>query len=210
VGVVLRKVVADDTAVTHYATSTQAWERWYDEYRFGALLIFPPASLRNRVNALRRTYDPRSQAICDAHISLTVPVKRPLCAADALELGGVVARLRAFETRWGPPYQYPGVPGVVLRVEPVSLLRRLVRQLERCPCFQPASPRRHPFSPHMTIAEFITLEQSTALVTALETEHLEGRFSVREIAYAVPDESFHFTERASWRLGPRPISGAAR
>jgi hypothetical protein len=53
----------------------------------------------------------------------------------------------------------------------------------------------------MTIAEFITLEESTGLVRDLAGGGLGGRFWCTEVVYAVPDATFHFTERASWPLG---------
>lgn len=60
----------------------------------------------------------------------------------------------------------------------------------------------------MTIAEFITMEQGTTLLRTLASEELEGRFSCTEVVYAVPDATFHFSERMSWPLGPSgPLSG---
>jgi hypothetical protein len=55
----------------------------------------------------------------------------------------------------------------------------------------------------MTIAEFITMEQSVVLLGDLAGERLEGRFWCSEVVYAVPDAAFHFTERSAWPLGPR-------
>lgn len=184
-----------------YATPTAEWEPWYEEYRYGALYLFPPEPVRGRINALREVHDGRSQAICDAHISLTVPLPGPLMAAEAEEIGGVVSRWSRFAIHWGPPFQYPGVAGVVLRIEPAPLLEQLVRDLECCAAFRGAAPRRYPFSPHMTIAEFLTLEGSEALVRSLDGAGLVGAFPCPDVAYAVPDATFHFTERMVWPLG---------
>ena len=186
--------------ITNYVVPSALWEAWYEEYRFGALYLFPPPPVRARVNALRGEYDPRSQAICDAHVSLTVPLPRPLTQADAAEIADRLGAVHAFTLQWGPPYQYPGVPGVVLRVAPEEPLARLVGALEACRCFVGAPARRHPFSPHMTIAEFITLEDSSRLVDQLSARALEGTFVCDEVFYAVPDATFHFTERHSWPL----------
>jgi 2'-5' RNA ligase len=191
----------ETTLITTYALPTAAWEPWYEEYRYGALYLYPPGPLREQINTLRQRYDPRSQAICDAHISLTVPVPRPLRSADAIEIRRVAQRLSAFEITWGPPYQYPGVPGLVLRIEPAARLLALVSALEACTCFHGAGQRRHPFSPHMTIAEFITLEQSAVLARELASSGLEGHFWCTQVVYAVPDAAFHFTERDAWPLG---------
>jgi 2'-5' RNA ligase len=189
------------TPITTYVAPTASWEPWYEEYRYGALYLFPPPGVRAEVNALRQRYDPRSQAICDAHISLTVPLPRPLMPADAAELAGVAQAHAPFEVRWGPPFQYPGVAGVVLRIEPAPALQQLVTALETCGCFRGAVPRRYPFSPHMTIAEFITLDESEALVEELRIRPLSGRFECPPVTLAVPDQTFRFTERVAWPVG---------
>lgn len=189
-------------AITAYADPTAAWEPWYEEYRYGALYVFPPSTVRARVNALRERHDPRSQAICEAHVSLTVPLPQPLSPAQAAEVAGVLRTTPSFEITWGPVHQYPGIPGVVLKIGPVAHLQQLVSRLEACACFRGAAARRYPFSPHMTIAEFISLEKSADLVSDLMGEELGGHFRCTEIVYAVPDAAFHFTERMSWPLGP--------
>ncbi len=193
--------------ITTYPAPQPGWESWYETYRYGALYVFPPPDLRARVNALRHRYDPRSQAICDAHISLTVPLPAPLSHNAAAELHDVVGAIPPFMVRWGPPYQYPGIPGVVLRIQPVEPFHALVRALEGCACFAHAAPRPHPFSPHMTVAEFITGPRTGEILAELHGTDLEGEFACTEVAYAVPDATFRFTERAVWRLGAAAAQG---
>lgn len=196
-----------DGTITTYAAPQPSWESWCESYRFGALYVFPPLEVRTRVNALRQHYDARSQAICDAHISLTVPVPAPLTHAAAAELHDVIGATPPFMVQWGPPHQYPGIPGVVLRIQPVERFVALVRALEGCACFADAAPRPHPFSPHMTIAEFITGPRSDEILAELGGVDLEGAFPCTEVAYAVPDASFRFTERAVWRIGASAARG---
>ena len=186
--------------VTIYVTPPPSWEPWYHDYRYGAFYLFPPEPLRGQVNVLRARYDPTSQAICDAHISLTVPVPRPLTDADAAEITAALRAVPAFDVAWGPPWQYPAIPGVVLRIEPAPVIARLVAMLEGCACFAGAAPRRYPFSPHMTIAEFVTLERTAAILAELAGAGLAGTFRCTSVAYAVPDADFHFTERVEWPL----------
>lgn len=186
--------------VTDYAEPAPHWADWYAEYRYGALYLFPPPPLRSRINALRSRHDPRSQAICDAHVSLTVPLPRPLTVLDADDIAAALRGVAPFDVLWGPPYQYPGVPGVVLRIAPERTLAALVRTLEARRCFAGAAPRHHPFSPHMTIAEFINLRQSADLLAQLHGQDLTGQFRCTEIVYAVPDADFRFTERYRWAL----------
>lgn len=199
--------MGEDGAITTYAAPQPSWESWFETYRFGALYVFPPPDLRARVNALRHHYDARSQAICDAHISLTVPLPAPLTLTAAAELHDVIGATPPFIVQWGPPYQYPGIPGVVLRIQPIEPFAALVRALESCACFAHAAPRPHPFSPHMTIAEFIMGPRSREILAELGGLDLDGEFPCTEVAYAVPDATFRFTERAVWRTGTSAAQG---
>jgi 2'-5' RNA ligase len=182
--------------ITQYASDLSSWEVWQREYRFGALFLFPPNPLRDQVNALRAKYDPRSQAICDAHISLTIPLPRIITARDWAELMQVTSRIAPFTVTYGPPRSYAGIPGVVLNIEPFEQFKQLVLALESVDAFAQATPRRYPFSPHMTIAEFITLERTEELLKELPREELMGAFECHAVSFAVPDEAFHFAERA--------------
>jgi 2'-5' RNA ligase len=186
----------DQAPFAGYATAMAHWEEWQQEYRFGVLLIYPPEPLRTRINSLRTLHDPRSQAICDAHISMTVPFPRPVTAEDWAALAAVGDQFAPVTVVYGPPRQYPGVPGVVLNIEPADRLSQLVTALESLPVFAHAVARRYPFSPHMTIAEFITLERTAELLQELPAAELGGTFECRTLAYAVPDEQFHFSARA--------------
>jgi 2'-5' RNA ligase len=183
-----------------YTGATSQWEDWQIEYQFGAFYVFPPDELRQKINRLRERFDPKSQFYCDAHISLTVPLPKALTSSDLKRFGHALAALKSFEVNYGPPTSYPGIPGVVLKIEPKSQFELLVEILESVDSFQGAKPRHHPFSPHMTIAEFITLERTAELINELTPLRLEGAFVCDTIAYAVPDSTFHFTERCLIRL----------
>jgi 2'-5' RNA ligase len=181
--------------VTQYESNIRHWEDWKKEYRFGVLLIFPPEPLLAQVNALRTKYDPQSQAACDAHISLTIPLPRPISEAQWSELEPIVSAIEPFPIHYGPLKNYLPHPGVCLAIEPQDALNRLRAALETAPVFAGAPVRKYPFSAHMTIAEFITIEQTEALMDELKQVAPEGVFVCTSVAYAVPDANFHFIER---------------
>jgi 2'-5' RNA ligase len=181
--------------ITEYESSISHWQEWQQEYQFGVLLIFPPNPPLAQVNTLRAIYDPRSQAACDAHISLTVPLPRPMSAAHWSELESLVADIAPFPIRYGPLRHYLPYPGVCLAIEPQNLLDNLRRKLESASVFTGASTRSHPFSAHMTLAEFISVEQTQALMQELAGVAPTGTFTCSGVSYAVPDTHFHFTER---------------
>jgi 2'-5' RNA ligase len=81
-------------------------------------------------------------------------------------------------------------------------LDRLRRALETCEVFAGAGPRPYPFWPHMTIAEFVSLDATKELVRQIGGDRAPaGSFVCDHLSYLVPDESFHFTERRVLKLG---------
>jgi 2'-5' RNA ligase len=181
--------------ITQYESAISHWQEWQQEYQFGVLLIFPPNPPLTRVNTLRATYDPQSQAICDAHISLTIPLPRPMSAIHWSELESLVAGIAPFPIQYGPLRHYLPYPGVCLAIEPQDLLDNLRRKLESASAFTDAPTRKYPFSAHMTIAEFISVEQTEALMHGLVDVAPTGTFMCNGVSYVVPDTQFHFTER---------------
>jgi hypothetical protein len=121
---------------------------------------------------------------------------RQLDSQSWTQLQDLLITIRPFEVEYGPVYSYPGICGVVLRAGPAEILCELVETLEAAPAFKSAPPRKYPFSPHMTIAEFITLERTQQLCDELSPKGLVGSFACNRIAYAVPDAKFHFKEVA--------------
>lgn len=187
--------------ITHYAADISHWQDWAQEYRFGVLLISPPNPLLAQVNALRATHDPASQAVCAAHISLTTPLARPIGESDWRELEAIASTMEPFVIHYGPLLNLD--PTVCLAIEPQAELDKLRIALETAAAFAGAPARRYPFLPHMTIAEFITVEQSAQLMLALEDVAPSGSFPCTGVAYAVPEANFHFTERRWLQLGRR-------
>ena len=186
--------------VTSYEADIGHWEDWQKGYRFGTLLILPPDPPLTQVNALRAEHDPRSQSICGAHISLTIPLPRPLSKANWSELESIASDTQPFPIHYGPLTHYLPHPGVCLAIEPQSELDRLRAALETASLFEGAPARTHPFSAHMTIAEFISAERTESLMAELAGLAPEGAFACTGVSYAVPDADFHFAERKRLEL----------
>ena len=55
-----------------------SWEAWQRDYRYGVILVLPPPQVAAPIDALRQVYDPKSHAICSAHISVSDPLRREL------------------------------------------------------------------------------------------------------------------------------------
>jgi 2'-5' RNA ligase len=181
--------------LTDYAEKMTGWEEWQHAYRFGLLLIYPPDPVRSQVNLLRARCDPKSAAICDGHISLTVPLPRPLSKSAWQELSSAAGTVRAITIKYGPLSHYLPHPGIVLAIQPQNELDRLRLVLEQTAPFTGAVDRSWPFSAHMTIAEFITVERTNELMEELRDVAPNGQFVCDSVSLAVPDEAFRFEER---------------
>src|SRR5215475_6711351 len=186
--------------ITEYTLDISQWQEWEKGYQSGVILIFPPEPLLTQVNVLRARYDPRSQATCDAHISLTVPLPRPISHSHWREIEAIASGIESFPIQYGPLRHYLPHPGVCLTIEPQDELNWLRMELESASVFSGAPERKYPFSAHMTIAEFITMEQTLSLMDELRTIAPMGSFICESVAYAVPDSDFHFTERGRLTL----------
>ncbi len=183
--------------ITEYVTEREMrdWKPWQREYRFGVLLIFPPEPPLSEVNRLRSRWDPISQAACDAHVSLTVPLALPLDESHWSQLATVASGVDRFVVEYGPLKDYLPHPGVTIDIKPEDKIDSLRVALENTPAFENAPPRRYPYSPHMTIAEFISVQETRRLMIELKETAPRGTFMLEKVSYAVPDANLHFSER---------------
>jgi len=188
-------------AVTEYASGRSWAKAWQHEYRYGVWLIYPPEPHRSAVTALRERYAWSQSSRCDAHISLSLPLPRPVTAADVAELQAALSQVQPFRVSFGPLVRQPAHRGVVLEVSPQDSLRALLEKVEATSAFAGAVPRKYPFWAHLTIAEMVTWEQTYAIIEELADLPLSGEFDLAYLSYAVPDEEFSFTERARVYLG---------
>jgi len=88
--------------ITQYANE-QLWEQeWQKEYKYGVILFIPPEPILSTVNELREKYDKFSANGCCAHISLTMPLKKPLTIAGINEIKRKLLDFKKFEVHYGP------------------------------------------------------------------------------------------------------------
>ncbi len=90
---------------------------------------------------------------------------------------------------------------IYLPVVPRHRIERLRSVLLATGLFRLDLPHTDGFVPHLTLSEF-----GTAPIAALGAElpHPQAMsFFVEAVAWAVPDEAFHFTVRRTFRLGRR-------
>lgn len=184
----------------HGATNDQ-WDAWQTGYRFGAFYIFPPLGVIEPIDALRQAHDPKSAAICHAHVNLSEPLPGPMTDRQADEVREALAAVEPFDIRYGLLRDFLPHPGGCYAVAPENRISELRHTLHRTSIFEDQPLTRAHIAPHMTIAEFITVERTSELLDELQGRVPEGSFRCDSVAYAVPDARFHFEPCATFRLG---------
>jgi 2'-5' RNA ligase len=184
-----------------YVNDTSSWEDWQREYLHGAFYIFPPDEVIDRVDDLRERYDPRSAAICQAHISLTEPLARRLTAEDIVEVTQALRDVAPFVIRYGPLRTFGPHPGVVYAISPEEHVRALRSTIQATSLFARVDSQRDGVAPHMTIAEFISLERTEVLLAQLQGSVPVGEFICDQVEYALPDATFCFRRVLTIPLG---------
>jgi 2'-5' RNA ligase len=187
--------------IVEYAKSVEHWEKWQLEYKFGLILIMPTEPILSIVNELRTKFDFRSQSYCDAHISLSLPVPQPITEEDWRELKEIASSIKPFEIHYGKLKDFPPYPGVVFSIEPQKKIDRVRKKIEKASIFKNATPRKFPYKAHMTIAEFISVEDTKKILQELEDKTPIGSFLCENLMYIVPDEKMHFQIIRKLKLG---------
>jgi len=176
-------------------------ESWHDEYRFGAFYLFPPTHVATVVDGLRARHDPKSAAICGAHVSLSEPLVRPFTDEHSVEVRARLATVAPFEITYGPLTSFDPHPGVVFAITPENDFFALRGAVHSTSIFEGSEMKGARRVPHMTIAEFISLEETHDLLALLGDTVPGGTFLCDRVVLAVPDASFHFEPVLTIPLG---------
>jgi 2'-5' RNA ligase len=108
------------------------------------------------------------------------------------ELHSALAGVASFELTYGPLTSFGTYPGVVLAVAPEDAFFALRAAVQSTSIFAGRDLPRAKRLPHMTVAEFVSLEETHALLTQLGNTVPGGTFLCDRVVYAVPDASFRF------------------
>lgn len=187
-------------AIIKYANE-QLWEQeWEREYKYGVILFIPPEPTLSAVNELRQKYDKLSAEGCCAHISLTMPLKNPLKLSDIKEIEKKLSVYKKFEVHYGPFINFlPSAKGVVLEVQEQEKFEELYKTIESAAGVE-FYDRKWPFKAHMTIAEFISEEDTINLTEELNKNALYGSFICEQVIYMVPNQDMVFEKIMAFNL----------
>lgn len=167
---------------------------WKLDFKYGMFLIWPEEEVRTMVNELREKYDPESQRVCEAHITLTQPfLDKP--SDDTWKLiESTLSDFKPLTIHFGPIEPFGSSAVVKFDIEPKDKLLAMRKGLHDTGLFNLALPFTEGFIPHMTIAEsgLESAKDALQLATELNQRIKQGSFQCKEVTYVQPDESFHF------------------
>ncbi len=195
--------MANNFQKIEYAKNTANWEKWKFEYQYGAFYIFPPNEVIEPIDALREKYDSQSARYCQAHISLSEPLTGPLTDEQLKELKETLSIIQPFEIKYGPLRSFPPYPGVCYTITPEKEFFDLRQVIHSTSIFEGNPLTRKDRAPHMTIAEFITIERTAELLKELQGKVPEGTFQCVSIEYAVPNDEFYFERVLTMSIGSK-------
>jgi hypothetical protein len=184
-----------------YVADTSRWQRWQREYRLGIILIMPPEHVGNLIDPLRAKHDPYAFAICPAHITLSDPLRREMTPERESEIRQILSTVQPLTLHYDKPHASPERGGVAYPICPREPFEALRAALHKASVFvgDPYYTRKIP--PHMTIAEFISVEDSLKLCAQLQDTAPSGSFVCDRLEFIVPDEHFHFQKVKTLFLG---------
>jgi hypothetical protein len=193
-----------------HVVDTARWESWQRDYRFGVILVMPPPDVASSIDALRQAYDPKSHAICPAHISVSDPLPRELEDDDREQLQELLRAVEPFEVRWGTPIASSQRAGVTCPIAPQERFDELKRVIHHASVFGGCVHSRRGIPAHMTVAEFVTVDESARIVADVANTRLSGSFWCDRLEHMVPDQAFRFHRRGTFLLGDRPLKPITR
>ena len=185
-----------------YAKDTSHWEEWQCEYRLGLILILPPDDIGKQVEALRQQYDPKAASICEAHISLSEPLRKEFSPEVEREIRHILSGVEPFEIHYGPLRTFAPYPGVAYKIEPEDRFFQLREALHTASAFEGSQFKRRDIPPHLTIAEFLPdMARSEELKNQLQGKVPEGFFMCDKLDLIIPDNGFCFRRVLEFELG---------
>ena len=188
--------------MTGYAEHTDGWEDWRLDYRLGLILILPPQHVSDLIDHMRRKYDPKSHAICPTHISVSDPLSHEMTPDLEMEIRSILKTIEPFELHFDRLEASGEHPGVSYPIHPAEPIRELRNALHESGAFSRREYHRRQIPPHMTIAEFISIEDSLNLCSKLRDTAPKGSFLCDRLEFVVPDDDLHFQRDKTFLLGP--------
>jgi 2'-5' RNA ligase len=162
------------------------------------LVIEPPQDLASVLDPIRERFDPVSAGGFGAHITVTPPFAGAPSSADEERVRTAVRSVASRRLQLDRPTRFSGSPVVYLPVVPSQGIYELRTVLLATGLFRLDLPHTSDFVPHLTLSEFGTAPEEALRADVPQPEAMA--FLLETVAWVVPDETFHFMVRRSFRL----------
>lgn len=197
----VREIDVTGRTMVRYVTDTSGWAEWQRDYRLGLILILPPPEVSSLIDPLKARYDPNAPYACPTHISVSDPVRQEMTPERDAEIAGILRGIDPFVLYFDKPRASREHPGVAYPITPQAPIDALKRALHQAAVFDGKVYERREIPAHMTIAEFVTIEESFHIVEEIGDSAPSGAFLCDEMAYIVPDIAMRFHVVKMYRLG---------
>ena len=174
------------------------------------MLILPPPEVAQQIDPLRAKYVPRSFAICPTHISLSDPLSQDMTPGLQEEVGHILNAISPFQLHFDRLQASTEYAGVYYPINPQDPIDALKQALHTSSAFNGQVYRRRKIPAHMTVAEFLSIEDSFMLCEELQGTAPSGSFICDRLSFVVPDERFCFQEVGTFLLGSTQESEGSR
>lgn len=184
-----------------YVSDTSHWKEWERDYRLGLILIMPPGDVGREVNRLRAKYDPSSHARCLAHITVSDPLGLEMTPERDAEIARILTSVEPFTLHFERAQASGERGGVVCPIRPAEPIHALRSILHQASVFTRAPYWTRTIRPHMTIAEFVSIEESRQILVEIEDTAPRGSFVCDRLEFILPDTDMRFRRVKSYPLG---------
>ena len=185
----------------NYVADTSKWEQWQNDYRLGLILIMPPAEVSSQIDPLRFKYDPKAFYSCTTHISVSDPLRLEMTTELDMEIAGILSRIKPFMLHFDKPAASRVHAGVTYAINPQGPIDELKRKLHQAAVFEGKVYGRRDIPAHMTIAEFVTIEESWQIWEEIKDAAPSGSFLCGQLEFIVPDINMQFHRVKTYPLG---------
>jgi len=119
------------------------------------------------------------------------------------EIRHILGSIQPFTLHFDKPHASAQRAGVACPIRPREPIDALRAALHTASVFVGEPYYTRNIAPHMTIAEFISIEQGLRLCSRLQDTAPSGSFLCDRLEFIVPDQSFHFQRQKTFFLGER-------
>ena len=161
----------------------------------------PPKEVSDQIDPLRERYDPRSHATCSTHISVSDPLSLEMTPDLETEIRAILQDFQPFELHFRTLHASSKHPGVSYSIHPEEPIRALQEALHKSRAFGGKVYKRRHIPPHMTIAEFISIQESLKLCDQLQDTAPKGSFICDRLEFIVPDDNMRWHREIAFMLG---------